>query len=274
MGMLFRKGKSMKIKSSIAKTANPNTLAVRLRTVFAARLLLLLLLALPVAVQARQFHYPPFSCTINKGTITITKYTGSGGAVTIPDTINGLPVTSIGYGAFYRCTSLTSVTIPDNVTSIGNNAFYHCTSLINVTIGNSVTSIGNNAFDKCTSLTGVFFQGNAPSIGSSVFSGDNSTTVYYLPGTTGWSSSFAGCPTALWNPRAQTGDGRFGIRTNRFGFNITGTANIPIVVEACTNLVHPVWVPLLSCTLTNGSLYFSDPAWTNYPRRFYHLRSP
>ena len=61
----------------------------------------LFLLALPVVVQA-QFTY-----TTNNNTITITGYTGPGGAVTIPSTINGLPVTSIGLGAFAGCSSLT-----------------------------------------------------------------------------------------------------------------------------------------------------------------------
>ena len=113
-------------------------------------LLLLLLLTLPAAVQAEDYTY-----TTNNGTITITGYTGPGGAVTIPSTINGLPVTSIGDWAFDDCTSLTSVTIPNSVTSIGDEAFADCTSLTSVTIPNSVTSIGDGAFSGCTSLTAI-----------------------------------------------------------------------------------------------------------------------
>jgi len=101
---------------------------------------LLLLFALPAVVQA-QFDY-----SVGQGKVTITRYTGSGGAVTLPDAINGLPVTSIGYAAFAFCTGLTSVTIPDSVTSIGEEAFWACTGLTSVTIGSSVTSIGDNAF--------------------------------------------------------------------------------------------------------------------------------
>jgi len=64
-------------------------------------------------------------------------------------------VTSIGKGAFVRCTWLKSITIPDSVTSIGSEAFYVCERLTSITIPNNVTSIGENAFDGCKSLTNI-----------------------------------------------------------------------------------------------------------------------
>jgi len=108
-----------------------------------------------------------------------------------------------------------------------------------------------------------------------VFNGD-SAKAYYLPGTTGWGafSTNTGLPTVLWNPLIKTADDSFGLSNNQFGFNITGTTNIPIVVEASANLATASWTALQTCTLTNGSVYFSDPEWTNYPARFYRIRSP
>ena len=194
--------------------------------------------------------------------------------VTIPGS-----VTNIGYEAFVGCSSLTNVTIGNGVTSIGDQAFLTCYALTSVTIPNSVTNLGQYAFYNCTSLHQAYFRGNAPSVNggdgsadTSVFYGE-SGTVYYLPGTTGWGATFGGWSTVLWNPQMQTTDSDFGIRTNRFGFNVTGTTNIPVVVEGCTNL-EGAWISLFSGTLTNGSIYFSDLQWTNYPQRFYRVRSP
>ena len=124
-------------------------------------MLLLLLLTLPAVVQGQSYtnSYGTWYYATTNDSITITNYSGPGGDVTIPDripdTTNGLPVTSIGDGAFYWCTRLCSVTIPDSVTSIGDNAFSRCTSLTNLTIGNNVTTIGVAAFSSCTSLTAI-----------------------------------------------------------------------------------------------------------------------
>ena len=64
-------------------------------------------------------------------------------------------VASIESNAFYDCTSLTSVTIPNSVISIGDGAFGDCTSLASVTIPSNVTSIGDETFGNCFNLTAI-----------------------------------------------------------------------------------------------------------------------
>jgi hypothetical protein len=89
-------------------------------------------------VQAQDFTY-----TNINGAITITGYTGPGGAVTIPTTIDFLPVASVGDHAFAWAQTLMSVTIPNSVTNIDTYGFYNCNYLTEVTIGNSVKTIGS-----------------------------------------------------------------------------------------------------------------------------------
>ena len=90
-------------------------------------------------------------------------------------------VTSIGDYAFYNCSSLTSVTIPNSVTSIGDDAFYYCSSLTSVTIPNSVTSIGNGASCACSALTSVTIPNSVTSIKDNVFYDCSSLTSITIP---------------------------------------------------------------------------------------------
>ena len=116
----------------------------------------------------------------------LTKYTGPGGDVVIPDGVTSIgdqafhcggltsvtipeSVTSIGTLSFFM-NGLTSVTIPEGVTSIGDRAFCCCNSLTSVTIPESVTSIGNSAFYECRRLTSVTIPDNVTNIGSEAFS--------------------------------------------------------------------------------------------------------
>ena len=146
---------------------------------------------------------------ISGGTsVTITGYTGSGGAVTIPGTLGGNPVTAIGTQAFSRCTSLTSVTIPSGVTSIGNAAFYACSKLTSATIPSSVTYIGGSAFYGCSSLTSVTIPSNVTSILEETFYNCHKLTSLTIPSrvTSFGNSAFANCSslTSLTIPSSVT----------------------------------------------------------------------
>ena len=90
-------------------------------------------------------------------------------------------VTSIGYYAFYNCSSMTSVTIPDSVTSIRYRAFDGCSGLTSVTIPDSVTYIDIDAFWGCSGLTSVTIPGSVTSIRDSAFYGCSGLTSVIIP---------------------------------------------------------------------------------------------
>ena len=137
----------MKVEPSITLVASEKGLPA-VRTSGAGNwLVLLLLLTLPATVRA-QFNY-----TINSDlTITITGYTGPGGAVVIPDSLVGLPVIGIASGAFQGYPAPTSVAISTNVTSIASMAFQNCTSLTNIAIPRSVTNMVSQSLWGCGKL--------------------------------------------------------------------------------------------------------------------------
>ena len=141
---------------------------------FITSTLLLLALLLPATATAYDFEVEGIYYNINGNEATVTKgdtdYTGD---VTIPSAVTysnkTYPVTAIGDGAFYFCTRMTSVTIPNSVYTIGFESFYGCAGLTEVIIPNSVTTIGEVAFWGCTGLTSITIPNSVTTIWNDAF---------------------------------------------------------------------------------------------------------
>ena len=124
---------------------------------------------------------PESDFEFDQDTGTITGYNGEDSDVVIPSEIGDVTVTTIGDYAFYKCISLTSITIPDSVTSIGEYAFDGCTSLTSITLSDSLTTIGKYAFSGCSSLASVTLSDSLITIGYGAFCGCSSLTSITLP---------------------------------------------------------------------------------------------
>lgn len=111
-------------------------------------------------------------------------------SVTIPNS-----VTSIGEGAFGGCSGLTSINIPGSVTSIGNYAFQHCSGLTSVSVPSSITAIGNCVFQYCSGLTSLSIPNSVTSIGNEAFWGCTGLTSLTIPSsvTSIGESAFRAC---------------------------------------------------------------------------------
>ncbi len=196
------------------------------------------------AIPFKPFNY------IDTGTSIIITRCNKEGVVEIPELIDGKPVTMIASNAFSNV-ALTELVIPA-----------------------CVTNIGVNAFSGCNNLLALYFRGNAPAVITPLFGTGSLLTVYYLTDKFGWSSSFAGQPTALWNPIIQADMGLFGNASEGVRFRIAGPAGRTVVVESCQDLALGVWQPISTNLLVDGQSNFCDPSYTNRPQYFYRVRLP
>ena len=167
----------------------------KLRVLSAFLAVAMLLTLLPAAAFAAPAPESDFEYSVDNGTAAITKYKGAGGAVEIPATLGGYPVTGIGMHAFAEYTSLKSVSMPESMTWIGNGAFAGCTGLESVALPAGLKSIGENVFYSCTSLTSVVIPDKVTNIGSLAFFGCLKLESITVPaGITTLASSFVyGC---------------------------------------------------------------------------------
>ena len=333
------------------------------RVCYLPQLLLCALISIPGALRGADFAYE-----ITDNTVTITKYTGSGGAVEIPSTIEGMPVTVIGTNAFFNNDTVTSVVIPDTVVRIGSSAFAslgaiervaipnsvthigraafqacpelqsvvvpdsvqtlergtfqscsklakvvlgngithldlrtfeNCRSLESIKIGNEVTTIDREVFMNCQSLKTIVIPGKVASLGSMVFCdcrfletlifqgnapahspyfdaflGCNVSTVYYMPGTTGWSSKYCTRPAFPWHLQMERSNAGFAEANQGFQFTVTGPTNLAVVIEVCSDLGNPMWERLATNVLSAGTFQFTDPEPVSLSGRFYRTRWP
>ena len=137
-------------------------------------------LAYDAYIDGIYYNFSNGEATVTYMTYKNTNYNSYSGEVTIPSSViyqgTTYSVTSIGSDAFYGCSGLTSITIPNSVTSIGSDAFYGCSGLTSITIPSSVTSIGGYAFTDCSGLTSVTIPNSVTSIGGSAFYGCSGLT--------------------------------------------------------------------------------------------------
>ena len=173
--------------------------------------------------------------------------TYSGGSITVPSSFSyrgkSYRVTAIGNSAFYKCSSLTSISLPEGITSIGGSAFRDCSSLTSISLPESLTSIGGSAFYNC-GLTSISIPEGVTSIGDYTFNG---------------------CPNleSIELPSGLTSIGNYGINSCYSLKSITMHSSVvpstgTSVLSSCSQL-KTIYVPVGA-----SSAYKAKSPWSSY----------
>ncbi|OON95065.1 MAG: hypothetical protein ATN31_00125 [Candidatus Epulonipiscioides saccharophilum] len=180
----------------------------------------------------------------------------------IPAEINGVAVTSIGSYAFYNCSGLTEISIPDSVSYIGDNAFVNCSSLASITIPSSVEYIGESAFHSCRKLANITLPDSLSNISYRMFYGCTNLSAISLPNVTSIEPyAFSQCLAleSIDLPESLTSIGDFVFE----GAQNLQTISLPSNVESIGNNAFVDCLNLSSITLNDNLSMIGESAFEN-----------
>ena len=231
-----------------------------------------------ITIDAEDFDIGHLSYTITSSTAKTVGVRGNTGFNTdtliIPPSVTyeGITysVTSIGEEAFYRCSGLTSVTIPNSVTTIERKAFYCCDSLKSVVIPNGIKIIGYYAFQYCN-LSEIHIPASVTDIGDYAFvwnpnlqsvTVDSGNKVYSAPANKNvimkGDTVVLGCRNAIIPENAKViGNGAFN------GFKGVTSISIPDGVTSIGNWAFDGCSDLTSITIPNSVTNIGFNAFLN-----------
>ncbi len=226
---------------------------------------------LPAALSDNSFVSGDYTYTLSDGKATIIGYSGNGGSITVPSSLDGYMVVSIGNSAFYNKVSIQAVVLPETLTSLGSSAFYNCTALTSVYVpsslrevtspnfgpfagcsqmdsisfGTGITKIPANLFKDCTGLTHITIPDTVTSIGSSAFYGClNLRTVQFSRSLTGiGNEAFHHCSSLT---TAQLPEGLVSLGSSAF-YNCSALTNVNIP-SSLREVTSPNFGPFAECS--------------------------
>ena len=162
------------------------------------KLLLLVTMLLPMSASsifAEEVEIDGLWYNLSETTAEVIKYKNDvyySGDIVIPETVTynetEYSVTSIGREAFFCCSEMNSITIPNSVTTIEFCAFIYCNGLTSINIPNSVTTIGDGAFSSCIGLNSIRIPNSVTSISNAAFRYSNLTSIIVDEGNTKYDS--------------------------------------------------------------------------------------
>ena len=108
---------------------------------------------------------------LEDGTAEIAGYTGEETSVSVPQELDGIPVTAVGRNAFEKADKVMDVILPEGITTIGRRAFSLCRGIKSVTLPSTLAVIGDYAFSNCWQMAGIDLPDGLTTIGEYAFSG-------------------------------------------------------------------------------------------------------